>query len=135
MAKRKLGRDLSALLSGTPSASETDNVSQVPVNAITPNPYQPRRPFDKEAMQELVVSIRQHGVLQPIVVRPSESGYELIAGERRWRAATTANLTTIPAVVRHLWRGTRTPSQAEIDENPRAEAARLRAVERLEEAA
>jgi ParB family chromosome partitioning protein len=67
---------------------------------VHPNPNQPRTDFDPEALEELVESITRNGVLQPIIVRPSESGYELIAGERRWRSATQAGLATIPAVVR-----------------------------------
>jgi ParB family chromosome partitioning protein len=75
--------------------------AEIPVEAITPNPRQPREVFDEEAMAELVHSVREVGLLQPIVVRPLDAGrYELIMGERRWRAATAAGLTTIPAIVR-----------------------------------
>jgi ParB family chromosome partitioning protein len=70
------------------------------VGAIRPNPFQPRTTFDEAALQELADSIRAHGVLQPIVVRPSLGGYEVLAGERRLRAAKAAGLTQIPAVVR-----------------------------------
>lgn len=74
---------------------------QLPVAAIHPNPRQPRKRFEPEATAGLASSIRHHGVLQPVVVRPRrEGGYELIAGERRWRAAREAGLTTLPAVVR-----------------------------------
>jgi ParB family chromosome partitioning protein len=75
---------------------------EIPVADITPNPHQPRMLFDEESLAELTASVQQIGVLQPILVRPSESGtgYELIAGERRWRAAGRAGLATIPAVVR-----------------------------------
>jgi ParB family chromosome partitioning protein len=67
---------------------------------VAPNPHQPRRHFDEAALDELAASIAQIGVLQPILVRPVSNGYELIAGERRWRAATKAGLTLIPAVIR-----------------------------------
>jgi ParB family chromosome partitioning protein len=73
---------------------------EVPVNAISPNPKQPRTRFDDEAIEALAVSIREVGILQPVVVRKSERGYELIAGERRLRAAKLAGLATIPVVVR-----------------------------------
>ena len=72
----------------------------IAISEIVPNPFQPREVFDDEALQELAASIKEHGVLQPIVVRRGVRGYELIAGERRWRAATLAGLTTLPAVVR-----------------------------------
>jgi ParB family chromosome partitioning protein len=74
----------------------------IPIADITPNPHQPRVHFDEESLSELTASVQQIGVLQPVLVRPSESGtgYELIAGERRWRAAGRAGLATIPALVR-----------------------------------
>jgi ParB family chromosome partitioning protein len=67
---------------------------------IRPNPYQPRRTFVREALDELVASVREHGVLEPLLVRKAEDGYELIAGERRWRAAQEAGLKQVPVVVR-----------------------------------
>jgi ParB family chromosome partitioning protein len=73
---------------------------EIPIGDVTPNPHQPRRHFDQEALDDLASSITQIGVLQPILVRPVSNGYELIAGERRWRAATQAGLTMIPAVIR-----------------------------------
>ncbi len=73
---------------------------EVPIRSVTPNPSQPRTVFDEEALAELVFSIQEIGLLQPIVVRPAESGYELIAGERRLRAAKKAGLKTIPVLVR-----------------------------------
>lgn len=72
----------------------------IAIGEVTPNPHQPRRHFDEAALDELAASIAQIGVLQPILVRPVSNGYELIAGERRWRAATKAGLTLIPAVIR-----------------------------------
>ncbi|WP_136517630.1 ParB/RepB/Spo0J family partition protein [Cellulomonas telluris] len=74
--------------------------AELPVDAIRPNPRQPRSVFDEDALAELVGSIREIGVLQPVVVRPVDEGYELIMGERRWRATQEAGLTTIPAIVR-----------------------------------
>jgi ParB family chromosome partitioning protein len=74
--------------------------AEIPVGDITPNPRQPRETFDEDAMAELVHSVREIGLLQPVVVRPSGSGYELIMGERRWRATREAGLATIPAIVR-----------------------------------
>ncbi len=73
---------------------------EIPLRQIRPNPRQPREVFDEEALAELVYSLREVGLLQPILVRPSADGYELVAGERRWRAAQQAGFTTIPAIVR-----------------------------------
>jgi ParB family chromosome partitioning protein len=93
-----LGRGLSALI---PGADEEGGLIEVPVSAIEPNPKQPRGAFDEESLAWLARSIGEVGILQPIVVRPrDEGGYELVAGERRLRAAKTAGLATIPAVVR-----------------------------------
>src|SRR5690606_30437531 len=75
-------------------------LQDIPVADITPNPNQPRVHFDEESLAELTASVQQIGVLQPVLVRPVEGGFELIAGERRWRAASRAGLATIPAVVR-----------------------------------
>lgn len=74
--------------------------AELPVESIRPNPRQPRSVFDEDALDELVGSIREIGVLQPVVVRPVDDGYELIMGERRWRATQAAGLTSIPAIVR-----------------------------------
>ena len=74
--------------------------AELPVESIRPNPKQPRTVFDEDALDELVGSIREIGVLQPIVVRPVDDGYELIMGERRWRATQAAGLATVPAIVR-----------------------------------
>lgn len=100
--KRRLGRGLDALL-GAPAAGR--GLVDVPVADIRPNPRQPRTVFDPEALAELEISIRELGVLVPILVRPLATGaqpavYELIAGERRWRAAAVAGLGTIPSIVR-----------------------------------
>jgi ParB family chromosome partitioning protein len=101
-----LGKGLSSLIPpgevAQVDAGESAILIDIPVADITPNPHQPRLHFDEETLAELTESVRQVGVLQPILVRPSESGsgYELIAGERRWRAAGRAGLATIPALVR-----------------------------------
>lgn len=92
-----LGRGLGAL--GL-EAGENEVRSELSVAEITPNKYQPRRVFDDEALNELAQSIKQHGVIQPIIVRKTMTGYELVAGERRWRAAQLAGLKVVPAVVR-----------------------------------
>jgi len=92
-----LGRGLSALI---PGATEESGLLEVPVHAVAPNPRQPREGFDEEALAALARSIQEVGVLQPIVVRLRDGGYELVAGERRLRAARMAGLTTVPAVVR-----------------------------------
>lgn len=98
-----LGRGLGALLSSSgPVAQEAAPAATIdlPIDAIAPNPKQPRKAFGDKALQDLAGSLRQSGVLQPVVVRRLGSGYQLIIGERRWRAAKLAGLTRIPAVVR-----------------------------------
>jgi ParB family chromosome partitioning protein len=96
--RRGLGRGLEVLIGGQPVPTE---LLEIPVDAIHPNPKQPRRRFEPEATSGLASSIKQQGLLQPIVVRPRQAGgYELIAGERRWRAAREAGLDTLPALVR-----------------------------------
>lgn len=92
-----IGSELEAVYPTPPGAY----FAEVPIEAITPNPKQPRTVFDEEALDELVESIREVGLLQPIVVRPlGEGRFELVMGERRWRAAQRAGLTAIPAIVR-----------------------------------
>jgi ParB family chromosome partitioning protein len=98
LKKRVLGRGLSALL---PEPVEKDyEVVRIPAGQIRANPYQPRRTFSPEQLQELVESIREKGILQPLLVRKTLQGYELVAGERRLRAAQAAGIETVPAVVR-----------------------------------
>ncbi|HEX6208780.1 MAG TPA: ParB/RepB/Spo0J family partition protein [Actinomycetota bacterium] len=92
-----LGRGLSALI---PGATEEGGLLEIPLAAIAPNTRQPREAFDEEGIAALASSIQEVGVLQPIVVRRREDGYELVAGERRLRAAKVAGLATIPAVIR-----------------------------------
>ncbi|BCJ87480.1 nucleoid occlusion protein [Effusibacillus dendaii] len=84
------------------SGAGSEEVKQLPIDSIQPNRYQPRSVFDDERIDELSQTIRTHGLIQPIVVRRNGSGYELIAGERRWRAAKKLGLNQIPAIVREL---------------------------------
>jgi ParB family chromosome partitioning protein len=111
--KRALGRGLSALIPDVVRPTErtqeiaqmesTDGLRNIPLLKIALNPYQPRKEFSPEQLEELADSIRQHGVLQPIVVRPKgKSTFELVAGERRFRAATNVGLSDIPAIVRDI---------------------------------
>jgi ParB family chromosome partitioning protein len=102
MSKRGgLGRGLSALIPGAPEAGEVSTgLLEVPANAIAPNPKQPRSRFDDETLAELAASIREVGILQPIVVRRTSQGYEVVTGERRLRAAKLAGLATVPVVLR-----------------------------------
>jgi ParB family chromosome partitioning protein len=102
MSKRGgLGRGLSALIPGAPEAGEASTgLLEVPANAIAPNPKQPRSRFDDETLNELAASIREVGILQPIVVRRTSQGYEVVTGERRLRAAKLAGLATVPVVLR-----------------------------------
>lgn len=112
MVKKGLGRGFSSLIpdelldeSFDPTASQDQQVSdlrQIKINQIAPDEEQPRRHFDEAALEELASSIKEHGVLQPIVVLPKGDGYIIVAGERRWRAATKAGLQKVPALVRTL---------------------------------
>lgn len=96
-----LGRGLGALLSSPgPAEAGAAAAVELPVDAISPNPKQPRKDFDDKALHDLSVSLTQTGVLQPVVVRRLGDGYQLIVGERRWRAAKLAGITRIPAVIR-----------------------------------
>ncbi len=97
-----LGRGLEALIPTTsdPGADRPRGLTELPIDLVEPNHYQPRSYFDEEALGALADSIRQLGVLQPVLVRPVGDRFELIAGERRWRAAQRAGLTSIPALVR-----------------------------------
>ncbi|MCA1011829.1 ParB/RepB/Spo0J family partition protein [Halobacillus halophilus] len=81
---------------------EEEQIQEIPVHACRPNPYQPRKHFTDEAIQELKESIEEHGILQPLIVRKSIKGFEIVVGERRFRAAKRANLDTVPALVRVL---------------------------------
>ncbi|MFD1176584.1 ParB/RepB/Spo0J family partition protein [Paenibacillus puldeungensis] len=98
MSKR-LGKGLDALIPSL-SIQEDDKVIEIPLSQLRANPYQPRKTFDEDAIRELAESIRQHGIIQPIIVRSVLKGYEIIAGERRFRASQFCGNATIPAVVR-----------------------------------
>lgn len=106
MAKKSgLGRGLDALIPGweeTSVSSPGDKVVQVPIANISPNPHQPRKQFNPEALEDLANSIREHGIIQPLILIPAEEAnhYTLIAGERRLRAAKIAELSEVPAIVR-----------------------------------
>jgi ParB family chromosome partitioning protein len=105
MAKSALGKGLSALISARPApirleAEPGEKIQQVDLSRIVPSSLQPRKDFAREALTELVESIRQHGIIQPLVVRLVAGKHELIAGERRWRAAQEAGLTQAPIITR-----------------------------------
>src|SRR6266403_1198439 len=103
MQKKGLGRGLSALIPSAELKTESraeQTPPEITVDRITPSPFQPRRAFDEGKIAELAGSIRNQGIIQPLVVRPKGDGFELIAGERRWRAAMKAGLSRVPVVVR-----------------------------------
>src|ERR1700682_954152 len=102
MTRKALGRGLSALLSADKAVSIAEEAFQIEIGLIEPSPVQPRTRFEESALNGLVVSIRENGLVQPVLVRRKGSRYELIAGERRWRAAQLAGLERIPAVVRDV---------------------------------
>jgi len=99
--RRGLGKGLGALIPGAEAVGQ-ERPAEVALAHLRANPFQPRQAMDAQELSGLVESIRRHGVLQPIVVRPSVGGYEVVAGERRWRAAEAAGLSSIPAIVRSL---------------------------------
>ncbi len=101
MTKQRLGKGLSALIPELPSL-EGQGTREISVNDITPNRNQPRQNFDTEKMEALAESVAKHGVVQPIAVRETKEGFEIAAGERRWRAARMAGLKTVPVVVMEL---------------------------------
>ncbi len=99
--RQRLGKGLEALIPKTVMMSGK-TITTLPVSQIKPNPYQPRLAFNQEALQQLSDSIKQHGLTQPIVVRRVDNHYELIAGERRFRACMLANMETIPAIIKNV---------------------------------
>ena len=101
---RRLGRGLEALLGPTTreQAEASGALRELPMTSVRPNPFQPRTRMDEGPLDELVASMQASGLLQPVLVRPRNGGYELIAGERRWRAATRLGWTKIPAVVKDV---------------------------------
>jgi ParB family chromosome partitioning protein len=102
--KRGLGRGFEALISEdfdkTLLLEKGERIENIPLEQLKPNPYQPRKNFEDNALTELAGSIKRHGIIQPLIVSPLENGYYIIAGERRWRAAKLSGLKTVPAVVR-----------------------------------
>ena len=127
--RNALGRGIEALLPDTPARgslaaldatpeARDESVGELPLDTIDPNPEQPRRVFDPEQLATLAASIRRHGVLQPVVVRRAGARYELVVGERRWRATREAGLATIPAVI------------ADVEERDRLDLALIENVQR-----
>jgi ParB family chromosome partitioning protein len=100
--ERGLGRGLDALFSGEMNFDEGVPVTEIDIASIIAGEDQPRRVFDKESLSELADSIKEHGILQPILVRPRGGDYEIIAGERRWRAAKLAGLDLVPVIIREI---------------------------------
>jgi ParB family chromosome partitioning protein len=107
--KKVLGRGLSALIPqripAAPAPAVVTGLAEVPIAHIAPNPYQPRTNFNQASIEELANSVREHGIVQPLVVTRAGDKYQLIAGERRFRAAQKAGLTTVPVVIKDLARG------------------------------
>ena len=108
MKKKRLGRGLGSLIGNLDEVTRVtdqdraDGLTELDIDRIQRGKFQPRQSFDQQALQELADSIRSQGIVQPVVVRPEASHYELVAGERRWRAAQIAGLQKIPAVIREL---------------------------------
>lgn len=104
MAKKTgLGKGLGALISeANIEAGNNDNITEIAISQIHPNAFQPRKNFNEDELKELVNSIKQHGVLQPILLRRDKEGYEIVAGERRYQASKKAKLSTIPALVKDI---------------------------------
>jgi len=99
VAKRGLGKGLSALISDLPEEDNKGQVKKVSINEVEPNKKQPRKIFDEKKMEELATSIKEHGIIQPLIVIKKDSFYEIIAGERRWRAARMAGLKEVPVLI------------------------------------
>ena len=104
MMKRALGRGLGALLPAAEGSEpeESGRLRDLSVDSLIPSPHQPRKTFAPEALAELAASIRASGVLEPIIARPRGDRYEIVVGERRWRAAQQAGLSRIPAQIREV---------------------------------
>lgn len=106
MNKKGLGKGLGAIFTDNETVAPVEEVQphekevEIPVGDITPNPLQPRKTFDAEKLAELTDSIKEHGIIQPLIVRKNGNKYEIVAGERRWRAAKNAKLKTVPVIVR-----------------------------------
>ena len=102
MTRKALGRGLNALLRETEAPPPATGLEQIPLNLIDPNPFQPRTMLAEDGLEELANSIRSSGLIQPILLRTAGERYQLIAGERRWRAAGKAGLESVPAVIRDI---------------------------------
>src|SRR5687768_17370212 len=102
MARQPLGRGLSALLGDSPQAADAVPVNEVDIDLIEPNPQQPRTRFADQALDELAKSIESNGIVQPIVVRRKGERFQIVAGERRWRAAQRAGLRRVPVTLREV---------------------------------
>ena len=106
MSSKRLGKGINAIINSgskkNANSSSRSGVNKVKINNIKPNPDQPRRDFDKKSLEELSLSIKNKGVITPITLRKSDKHYEIVAGERRWRAAKKANLKSIPAYVLNI---------------------------------
>src|SRR5438046_1700979 len=103
--KKVLGRGLGALIpqkAETSAPSRAAGLAHIPIDQIQPNPYQPRRTFNEASIDELARSVREHGIVQPLVVTRAGDKYKLVAGERRFRAAQKAGLTTVPALIKEM---------------------------------
>jgi len=100
MIKKGLGKGLGALI--TDDSNENTGVKEIRVNEIEPNTNQPRKSFDDEKLQQLAESIKQHGIVQPIIVKKENDIYRIVAGERRWRAARLAGLVSVPVIVKDI---------------------------------
>ena len=97
-----LGKGLGSLIPSEVTPASVSGIDMISISDVTPNPFQPRKHFDEESLATLADSIRELGVLQPILVRRTDSGYEIIAGERRWRASKRVGLTSIPALIKDV---------------------------------
>ncbi|MDP7555949.1 MAG: ParB/RepB/Spo0J family partition protein, partial [Nitrospinota bacterium] len=102
MQRKALGRGLEALIPKTKNLTDSSGIMQVPIEDIFPGKMQPRKDFDEKSLKDLASSIKEKGILQPPIVQSKDSGYELIAGERRWRAAQIAGLSKIPVIIKDL---------------------------------
>ena len=102
MKMKGLGRGLDALLASDAADAKKDQQRTLPIDALKPGKYQPRTRMDQDSLQELAASIQAQGIMQPILVRPVGIGYEIVAGERRWRAARLAGMNEVPTLVREI---------------------------------
>ena len=100
--KRGLGRGLEALFDESPQVQETEEITEISLDEIRPNPYQPRKTFDNKSLKELSESNKENGVFQPIIIRKSVNSYEIIAGLRRFSASKLVKKKTIPPIIRDV---------------------------------